>query len=52
MPMGSVLSQARCKHHVNMQINENPQPTMSMQQIMRWGNEFSKDKGMGMLTLS
>ena len=34
-----------------MQINENPQPAMSMQQIMRWGHDFPKDKGVGMLTL-
>ena len=35
-----------------MQINENPHPAMSMQRIMRWGHDFSKDKGVGMLTLS
>ena len=52
MPMVYVLSQARCKHNVNMQINENPQPAMSMQWIMRWGHDFPKDKGVGMLTLS
>ena len=31
---------------------KNPQPAMSMQQIMRWGHDFPKDKGVGMLTLS
>ena len=35
-----------------MQINENPQPAMSMQRIMRWGHDFPKDTGVGMLTLS
>ena len=35
-----------------MQINENPHPTMSMQRIMIWGHDFTKDKGVGMLTLS
>ena len=35
-----------------MQINENPRLAMSMQRIIRWGNDFSKDKGVGMLTLS
>ena len=31
---------------------KNPQPTMSMQRKMRWGNNFPKDKGEGMLTLN
>ena len=31
---------------------KNPQPAMSMQRIMIWGNYFPKDKGVGMLTLS
>ena len=36
-----------------MKINEkNPQPTMSMQRKMRWGHDFPKDKGEGMLTLN
>ena len=36
-----------------MKINEkNPQPTMSMQQKKRWGHDFPKDKGEGMLTLN
>ena len=35
-----------------MQYNENPQPAMSMQGIMRWGHDFPKDKGVGMLTLN
>ena len=34
-----------------MQINENPQPAMSMQRIMRWGHDFPKDEGVGMLNL-
>ena len=37
------------RHHV---IYKNPQPAMSMQQIMRWGHDFTEDKGEGMLTLS
>ena len=28
-----------------MQINENPWPTMSMQQIMILGHDFPKDRG-------
>ena len=35
-----------------MQINENPHPAMSMQRIMIWGHDFTKDKGVQMLTLS
>ena len=35
-----------------MQYNENPQPAMSMQRIMRWGHYFPRYKGVGMLTLS
>ena len=31
---------------------KNPQPTMSMQLKMRWGHDFPKDKGEGMLTLN
>ena len=31
---------------------KNPQLAMSMQRIMRWGHDFPKDKGVGMLTLS
>ena len=31
---------------------KNPQPAMSMQWIMRWGHDFLKDKGVGILTLS
>ena len=31
---------------------KNSQPAMSMQRIMRWGHDFPKDKGVGMLTLS
>ena len=34
-----------------MQINENPQPTMSMKRIMRWGHDFPKDKGGGNVNL-
>ena len=30
-----------------MQYNENPWLAMSMQQIMRWGYDFPKDKGGG-----
>ena len=35
-----------------MQYNENPWLAMSMQRIMRWGHEFPKDEGVGMLTLN
>ena len=31
---------------------KNPQPAMSMQQIMIWGYDFPKNKGVGMLTLN
>ena len=31
---------------------KNPQPAMSMQLKMRWGNDFPKDMGEGMLTLN
>ena len=37
---------------MQLQINENPQPAMSMQRIMRWGHDFPKDKEVGMLTLN
>ena len=30
---------------------KNPQPAMSMQQIMRWGHDFPKDKGAGNVNL-
>ena len=35
-----------------MKYNEKPRPAMSLQRIMRWGHDFPKDKGVGMLTLS
>ena len=40
-----------CKHHVNMKINEKPTTIYVNARKMRWGHDFSKDKGEGMLTL-
>ena len=31
---------------------KNPESAMSMQRKMRWGHDFPKDKGEGMLTLN
>ena len=36
--------------HVNIQLIKNPQPAMSMQQIMRWGHDFLRIRG-GMFNL-